>query len=195
MCEKQRKGAAENLHSAKKSKNRRKRKPRVLFSQAQVFELERRFKQQRYLSAPERDQLASILKLTPNQVKIWFQNRRYKTKKQRLENQKNIELSAAAALGIGTLPLPQDQYSPRRVAVPVLVRDGRPCSMQAGNPPPYSFGRSAYSGYPSVSFSHTPASFSAYSNSCAFSGLNQLANIQGDTYEYYQPDIKPEYHE
>ena len=49
--------------------------------QAQVFELEKKFKQQRYLSANERDCLARSLKLTPNQVKIWFQNRRYKSKK------------------------------------------------------------------------------------------------------------------
>ena len=47
---------------------RTRRKPRVLFSQAQVFELERRFKQQRYLSAPERDALAGVLKLTSTQV-------------------------------------------------------------------------------------------------------------------------------
>ncbi|CAI9620578.1 unnamed protein product [Staurois parvus] len=55
---------------------RQRRKPRVLFSQVQVYELERRFKQQKYLSAPEREQLASVLKLTSTQVKIWFQNRR-----------------------------------------------------------------------------------------------------------------------
>ncbi|CAG01612.1 unnamed protein product, partial [Tetraodon nigroviridis] len=57
---------------------RLRRKPRVLFSQAQVSELERRFRQQRYLSGPEREHLAHTLKLTPTQVKIWFQNRRYK---------------------------------------------------------------------------------------------------------------------
>ena len=58
-----------------------KRKRRVLFSQAQVFELEKRFKLQKYLSAQEREHLASGLNLTPTQVKIWFQNHRYKTKK------------------------------------------------------------------------------------------------------------------
>lgn len=58
------------------------RKRRVLFSQAQVFELERRFKQQKYLSAPEREHLAGLIHLTPNQVKIWFQNHRYKLKRQ-----------------------------------------------------------------------------------------------------------------
>lgn len=93
------------------------RKPRVLFSQAQVYELERRFKQQKYLSAPEREHLASMLKLTSNQVKIWFQNKRYKCKKQAIENK-------ARAQGMESwYGLPE----PRRVAVPVLVRDGEPC--------------------------------------------------------------------
>jgi len=45
-----------------------KKKRRVLFSKAQTFELERRFRQQRYLSAPEREHLASILRLSPTQV-------------------------------------------------------------------------------------------------------------------------------
>uniref|UniRef100_A0A182NCI2 Homeobox domain-containing protein n=1 Tax=Anopheles dirus TaxID=7168 RepID=A0A182NCI2_9DIPT len=70
----------------KNGKLRAKRKPRILFSQGQVLELERRFRQQRYLSAPERETLASILKLTPTQVKIWFQNRRYKSKRVQLES-------------------------------------------------------------------------------------------------------------
>uniref|UniRef100_A0A8C6SEN9 Homeobox domain-containing protein n=1 Tax=Neogobius melanostomus TaxID=47308 RepID=A0A8C6SEN9_9GOBI len=61
------------------------RKRRVLFSKAQTFELERRFKQQRYLSAPEREALAGNIQLTPNQVKIWFQNHRYKLKRARSE--------------------------------------------------------------------------------------------------------------
>ena len=91
----------------------KKKKRRVLFSKAQTFELERRFRQQRYLSAPEREHLASILGLSPQQVKIWFQNHRYKLKKARQEK------------GIADVaPLP----APRRVAVPVLVRDGRSVS-------------------------------------------------------------------
>lgn len=45
------------------------RKRRVLFTQAQVYELERRFKQQKYLSAPEREHLASLIHLTPTQVR------------------------------------------------------------------------------------------------------------------------------
>uniref|UniRef100_T1JGK7 Homeobox domain-containing protein n=1 Tax=Strigamia maritima TaxID=126957 RepID=T1JGK7_STRMM len=98
-------------HGSTSSDPPKKRKRRVLFSKAQTYELERRFRQQRYLSAPEREHLASIIRLTPTQVKIWFQNHRYKTKRARQE--KGLELN----------PLP----SPRRVAVPVLVRDGKPC--------------------------------------------------------------------
>lgn len=113
-------------------KQRTRRKPRVLFSQAQVYELERRFKQQRYLSAPEREQLASLLKLSSTQVKIWFQNRRYKCKRQRQD--KSLELS--------------NMQPPRRVSVPVLVRDGKPCVGQNVTPSysaPYNVNPFVYS--------------------------------------------------
>jgi homeobox protein Nkx-2.1 len=63
------------------------RKRRVLFTQTQVYELERRFKSQRYLSAPEREHLAHNIGLSSNQVKIWFQNHRYKCKRQEKEKE------------------------------------------------------------------------------------------------------------
>lgn len=69
----------------KNGKVKSKRKPRVLFSQTQVFELERRFRIQRYLSAPEREVLSKNLSLSPTQIKIWFQNRRYKCKRMIIE--------------------------------------------------------------------------------------------------------------
>ena len=54
----------------KSGKAKSKRKPRILFSQSQVVELERRFKIQKYLSAPERETLAINLNLTPTQIKV-----------------------------------------------------------------------------------------------------------------------------
>ncbi|XP_064859361.1 homeobox protein Nkx-2.4-like [Oncorhynchus nerka] len=104
------------------------RKRRVLFSQAQVYELERRFKQQKYLSAPEREHLASMIHLTPTQVKIWFQNHRYKMKRQAKDK-------AAQQLQQDS-SLCQQQQSPRRVAVPVLVKDGKPCQNGSNTPTP-----------------------------------------------------------
>ena len=97
----------------------RKRKRRILFTKNQTYELERRFRQQRYLSAPEREHLASMINLSPTQVKIWFQNHRYKTKKQRTDRPSCVDF-------------PHHHHhpltSPRRVPIPVLVRDGRPVS-------------------------------------------------------------------
>lgn len=57
------------------------KRSRAAFTHFQVLELEKKFNRQRYLSAPERAHLATALRLTETQVKIWFQNRRYKTKR------------------------------------------------------------------------------------------------------------------
>lgn len=62
----------------------KKKRSRAAFTHLQVLELEKKFSRQRYLSAPERAHLASALRLTETQVKIWFQNRRYKTKRRQL---------------------------------------------------------------------------------------------------------------
>ncbi|KAM9810950.1 NK2 transcription factor related 7 [Neosynchiropus ocellatus] len=109
---------------------RPRRKPRVLFSQSQVSELERRFRQQRYLSGPEREHLALVIKLTSTQVKIWFQNRRYKCKRQRQD--KSLEQA-------GYFP-----PAPRRVSVPVLVRDGRLCGSGSHHLAPYNVSLGQY---------------------------------------------------
>lgn len=50
----------------------RKKRSRAAFSHGQVFELERRFGHQKYLSGPERADLAQMLKLTETQVNIHF---------------------------------------------------------------------------------------------------------------------------
>ncbi|XP_023140706.2 NK3 homeobox 3 [Amphiprion ocellaris] len=91
-----------------------KKRSRAAFSHAQVHELERRFSAQRYLSGPERADLAGALKLTETQVKIWFQNRRYKTKRRQMV----AELAACSP--------------PKKVAVKVLVRDDRTEHQQQG---------------------------------------------------------------
>ena len=63
----------------------KKRRPSCLFTLEQVYKLEQRYATQKYLTQHEREQLAKTLKLTETQVKIWFQNRRYKNKRQQLE--------------------------------------------------------------------------------------------------------------
>lgn len=59
----------------------KRRKARTVFTDLQLNGLENRFKAQRYLSTPERFELAEELGLSETQVKTWFQNRRMKHKK------------------------------------------------------------------------------------------------------------------
>ncbi|XP_026081571.1 homeobox protein Nkx-3.2 [Carassius auratus] len=100
----------------------RKKRSRAAFSHAQVFELERRFNHQRYLSGPERADLAASLKLTETQVKIWFQNRRYKTKRRQMAA--DLLASAPAAKKVAVKVLVRDdrrQYSPGELLRPPLL--------------------------------------------------------------------------
>ena len=64
------------------SKTGKPRRARTAFTYEQLVSLENKFKSTRYLSVCERLNLAVALGLTETQVKIWFQNRRTKWKKQ-----------------------------------------------------------------------------------------------------------------
>ena len=127
------------------------RKRRILFSQAQIYELERRYKQQKYLSAPEREHLASMIGLTPTQIKIWFQNHRYKTKKAQKDKDPKDKNDRADS--------PRSPPSPKRVAVPVLVKDGKPtCSDSEDESKPSLLSPSASStaSQPAITSSYKP---------------------------------------
>lgn len=92
----------------------KKRRPRALFSHGQVYELERRFAVQKYLTAHEREQLAGLLRLTETQVKIWFQNRRYKRKRQQIEQQRLSPKTVGKESGKGT---PSPSFTPLHTPV------------------------------------------------------------------------------
>lgn len=88
--------------------SKRKKKTRTVFSRSQVFQLESTFDMKRYLSSSERAGLAASLHLTETQVKIWFQNRRNKWKRQLAAELEAANMAHAAQ---------------RLVRVPILYHD------------------------------------------------------------------------
>ena len=54
---------------------------RPTFNAHQIFHLEKTFENTKYLAGPERASLAKALRMTENQVRVWFQNRRTKWRK------------------------------------------------------------------------------------------------------------------
>uniref|UniRef100_A0A8C3QQ09 Homeobox domain-containing protein n=1 Tax=Cyanoderma ruficeps TaxID=181631 RepID=A0A8C3QQ09_9PASS len=88
---------------------------RTIFSSEQLARLEQEFSRQRYLVGQERCLLASSLRLTEEQVKVWFQNRRIKWRKQSLEQQQ----AKLAKMGLGT---PQRSPDSQRGTVEGMVQ-------------------------------------------------------------------------
>ncbi|XP_061103098.1 homeobox protein notochord [Conger conger] len=70
-----------------KHKGGKSKRMRTSFTNEQLSRLEKEFARQQYMVGSERFVLASALHLTEAQVKVWFQNRRIKWRKQSLEQQ------------------------------------------------------------------------------------------------------------
>ncbi|KAM3606649.1 uncharacterized protein V6R79_020500 [Siganus canaliculatus] len=79
-----------------RSTPKKRRKSRTAFTNHQIYELEKRFLYQKYLSPADRDQIAQQLALTNAQVITWFQNRRAKLKRDLEEMKADVESAKAA---------------------------------------------------------------------------------------------------
>ncbi|TMS33730.1 hypothetical protein L596_001435 [Steinernema carpocapsae] len=64
-----------------------KKQSRPTFTGHQIFMLEKKFEQTKYLAGSDRAQLAQELNMTESQVKVWFQNRRTKWRKKEAADQ------------------------------------------------------------------------------------------------------------
>uniref|UniRef100_A0A7E4UZH6 Homeobox domain-containing protein n=1 Tax=Panagrellus redivivus TaxID=6233 RepID=A0A7E4UZH6_PANRE len=72
------------------------RKRRVIFTPDQIAAMEAQFKISKYPKSEERDALAKKIKLTSQQVKIWFQNQRFKMNKQNKEDSLDNSTSSSS---------------------------------------------------------------------------------------------------
>ncbi|NXH62488.1 BARX2 protein, partial [Rhabdornis inornatus] len=78
-CEPQ--GSSESEAEQPPPRSKKPRRSRTIFTEIQLMGLEKKFQKQKYLSTPDRLDLAQSLGLTQLQVKTWYQNRRMKWKK------------------------------------------------------------------------------------------------------------------
>uniref|UniRef100_A0A3Q3GFZ6 Posterior neuron-specific homeobox n=1 Tax=Kryptolebias marmoratus TaxID=37003 RepID=A0A3Q3GFZ6_KRYMA len=95
------------------------RRLRTAFTLEQLQVLEHSFQRCRYLSVLERHSIASALRLSETQVKIWFQNRRTKWKKERVQGREERRDSTSAPLTDS--PLFCQLRAPLQLFAPLLL--------------------------------------------------------------------------
>ncbi|XP_013378788.1 transcription factor LBX1 [Lingula anatina] len=79
---------------SKQPASKKRRKSRTAFTNQQIYELEKRFLYQKYLTPADRDEIAQTLGLSNAQVITWFQNRRAKLKRDLEELKADVTATA-----------------------------------------------------------------------------------------------------
>lgn len=102
-------------------KTRTKDKYRVVYTDQQRLELEKEFHYTRYITIRRKSELAQSLQLSERQVKIWFQNRRAKDRKQK----KKAENGPVTLNGQSLMPA-HSQHNGHHQSMSSLLVDTKP---------------------------------------------------------------------
>ncbi|XP_076137695.1 homeobox protein BarH-like 2 isoform X2 [Alosa pseudoharengus] len=107
------------------------RRSRTIFTELQLMGLEKKFQKQKYLSTPDRLDLAQSLGLTQLQVKTWYQNRRMKWKKMVLKGGHEAPTKPKGRPKKNSIPTTEEIEAQERLAAMMAEEEERQRHAQA----------------------------------------------------------------